>query len=124
MGNLKKFQFGIYMDSQKATIVGRNEETEAFEVIGNVKAPVTLPNSNENTANNDAKTNQSKFFKEIMSNMQNATDVYITGGGVAQEQFINHLSEVPQFKNTNTINDTQTDLSPNDLIEIANQKFK
>lgn len=124
MGNLKKFQFGLYMDSQKATIVGRNEETEAFEVIRNVKAPTTLPNSNENTGNNDAKTNQAKFFKEILSNMQNATDIYITGGGVAQEQFINQLSEIAQFKNTNTINDTQTDLSPNELVEITNQKFK
>lgn len=124
MGNLKKFQFGLYMDSQKATIVGRNEETEAFEVIRNVKAPTTLPNSNENTGNNDAKTNQAKFFKEILSNMQNATDIYITGGGVAQEQFINQLSEIAQFKNTNTINDTQTDLSPNELVEITSQKFK
>ena len=124
MGNLKKFQFGIYMDSQNATIVGRNEENDQFEVVTNVKAPVTLPNSNENTGNNDAKTNQSKFFKEILSNVQNATDIYVTGGGISQEQFINQLGDHPQFKNTRTINDTQTNLSDQELIEIANQKFK
>lgn len=124
MDNKRKFQFGVLMDSQHATIVGRNDETQEFEFITNVKAPTVLPNSNENTANNDAKTSQGKFFKDILSNMQNATDIYVTGGGVTQEQFINFLGETPQFKNTKTINDTLTNLSQDDLVSIMEDKFK
>ena len=56
--------------------------------------------------------------------MQNAKEIYVTGPGVAQEQFINYLADTPQFKATKTINDTETNLSEGDLVSLVTQKFK
>ena len=125
MANQKKFQFGVLLDTQNATVVGRaDEEVDTFSVLGKVAAPKTLPNSNENAANNEAKTNLGRFFKDILSLMQNAKEIYVTGPGVAQEQFINYLADTPQFKATKTINDTETNLSEGDLVSLVTQKFK
>lgn len=125
MANQKKIQFGVLLDTQNATIVGRaDEEQDEFSVLGKVAAPKTLPNSNENAANNEAKTNLGRFFKDLLALMQNAKEIYVTGPGVAQEQFINYLAETAQFKTTKTINDTQTNLSDTELIALVAKKFK
>src|SRR5215213_942367 len=95
-----KKQFGVWMDSHNATIVGR-EQVDAgnFVIMANTKNKGQGANSNENASNNSQKTLQHKFFKEIGSHMQNVDEVYVTGTGKEQEQFIHFLSETPQFKN-------------------------
>ena len=89
------------MDSHQATVVGRegSDDTD-FVVLGHAKNDGAGSNSNENKANNLDKTLLTKFFKEITSHMQNAEEVYVTGTGTAQEQFIKYLADTPQFKHT------------------------
>ena len=96
-----KRQFGVWLDSHNATVVGRDESGEGdFKVLGHAKNSGAGSNSNENKANNLDKTLMAKFFKDITSHMQNVDEVYVTGTGTAQEQFISYLSETPQYKNT------------------------
>src|SRR5687768_18231558 len=101
MSSKNKKQFGVWMDSQNATIVGReNSDTKDFSILAQVKNNGAGSNSNENASNNAEKTLQQKFFKEITSYMQNVEEVHVTGTGNAQEQFINYMADTPQFKNT------------------------
>ncbi len=64
-----------------------------------------------------------KFFKEITSYMQNAEEVHVTGTGTAQEQFIKHLAETPQFKNTVAKESTSKKMGDEKLIEYISEKF-
>ena len=66
---------------------------------------------------------QAKFFKEITSHMQNATDIHLTGTGTAQEQFIKYLADTPQFKNTKTAESTSNKMSDERLIEFISGKM-
>ena len=111
------------MDSQHATIVGREgSDDKDFVVLGHAKNEGVGSNSNENKANNLEKTVLAKFFKEITSYMQNAEEVYVTGTGTAQEQFIKYLSETPQFKNTATKESTSNKMDDAKLVtHIAGQ---
>jgi len=71
MSGKNKKQFGIWMDSHQATIIGReNINSGDFVVIANEINPVSGGNSNENAANNSERTMQDKFFKEITTHMQ------------------------------------------------------
>ena len=119
-----KKHFGIWMDNHQATVVG-NENTEGgdFIVIAHVKGENISPNSNEKNSNNQEKTLQVKFFKEIASHMVNATHVHVTGTGQAQEQFIHYLADTPQFKNSKTAESTSNKMSDEKLIEYVTTKF-
>jgi len=123
MSQKNKKQFGVWMDNHQATIVGQLNEAPAFSVLGHAKNAGAQSNSNEKTAQNDAKTLQAKFFKEITTYMQNAEEVHVTGTGTAQEQFINYLAETPQFKNTTTNESTSNKMSDEKLVEYMDGKF-
>ncbi|MEO6583100.1 MAG: hypothetical protein ABIO05_02180 [Ferruginibacter sp.] len=123
MSQKNKKQFGVWMDNHHATIVGQVNEASAFIVLGHAENAGAQSNSNEKNAQNDAKTLQVKFFKEITSHMQNAEEVHVTGTGTAQEQFIHYLAETPQFKNTATNESTSNKMSDEKLVEYMDGKF-
>jgi len=122
MSQKNKKQFGVWMDNHNATVVG-NTDASDFSVVGHAKNAGAQSNSNEKNAQNDAKTLQVKFFKEITALMQNAEEVHITGTGTAQEQFIHFLAETPQFKNTVTNESTSNKMSDEKLAEYISAKF-
>ena len=114
MSGKNKKQFGVWMDSHHATIVGRENVNDGdFIVLGSVKNDGPDRNSNENAFNNQEITLTHKFFKEIAAKMVNIDEVLVTGTGQIQEQFIKFLSETPQYKNAvskeSTLNKTSDD---------------
>lgn len=122
MINLK--QFGIWMDSHSATVVGsNNSENDNLVVLAQIQGESVPPNSNEKNENNHKKSVQAKFFKEITAVMQNATHLHVTGTGQVQEQFIHYLAETPQFKNTKTEESTSNKMSDENLIEYISNKL-
>jgi len=124
MSGKNKKQFGIWMDSHQATIIGReNINSGDFVVIANEINPVSGGNSNENAANNSERTMQDKFFKGITTHMQNAEELHVTGTGQVQEQFINYLATTPQFKNTVANQSTSNKMSEEKLVEFISAKF-
>jgi stalled ribosome rescue protein Dom34 len=119
-----KKQFGVWMDSQQAIIVGRTSaDAEAFAIIAHAENAGPRGNSNENAGNNAAKTLQQKFFKEITSHMLNVEEVHVTGTGDAQEQFIKYMAETPQFKNTIANESTSNKMAEGKLVEFITEKF-
>jgi hypothetical protein len=79
-------QFGVWMDTHYATIVGsENAETGTLVIVGHAKGEEVSPNSNEKHEHNQKKMLQAKFFKEITTHLQNATHLHITGTGQVQE---------------------------------------
>lgn len=119
-----KKQFGIWMDNHDATIIGHADPaTEEFSVLGHAHNPGADGNSNENAAQNQQKTLQNQYFKEITSHMQNAEEIHVTGTGTVQEQFIHYLAETAQFKNTVARECTSNKMSDERLIEFISGKF-
>lgn len=117
-------QFGIWMDTHHASIIGHADSTtEEFSVLGHASNPGADANSNENAAHNQEKMLQQKFFKEIATHMQNAEEVHVTGTGTAQEQFIHYLADTPQFKNTVARECTSNKMSDERLVEFISGKF-
>ncbi len=107
MSNRK--QFGIWMDSHQAIIVGKeNVDSGDFVILGH--------------ADDGGAESNSKFFKEITSLMQNAEEVHVTGTGDYQEEFINHLKATPQFKNVLAKESTSNKMSDEKLIEYISGK--
>ena len=124
MSNKNKKQFGVWMDSQHATIIGRDENNEGeFKVLGHEKNSGVPRNSSENTENNHEVTLRTKFFKEITSHMQNVDELHVTGTGIVQEQFINYLAETPQYKNVETSECTTNKMSDEDIVAHISNKF-
>ncbi|MDB5261348.1 MAG: hypothetical protein JWQ14_629 [Adhaeribacter sp.] len=124
MSGKNKKQFGVWMDSNHATIVGRElVDTGDFVVLGQAKNEGQGNNSNENAANNAEQALQQKFFKEITALMQNAEEVHITGTGISQEQFIRFMAETAQFKNTVANESTSNKMGDEKLIEYIAEKF-
>ncbi|MEY3895872.1 MAG: hypothetical protein RLZZ214_1392 [Verrucomicrobiota bacterium] len=124
MSEKNKKQFGVWMDTHHATIVGFAEAAAGeFSVLGHADNAGAAGNSNENTAHNQEKTLQNQFFKKITSFMQNAEQVHVTGTGTIQEQFIHYLAETPQFKNTVATECTSNKMSDERLVEFISDKF-
>ena len=122
MSNQK--QFGVWMDTHSATIVGKAiQDGGAIFVVGSVNGEKAPPNTSEKNSNHHEQSLRLKFFKEIASYMQNATNVHITGTGKSQEQFIHYLAETPQFKNTSTNESTSNKMSEEKLIEYMEEKL-
>ena len=71
----------------------------------------------EKTDKDAGKTLQQKFFKEISAHMQNVDEVYVTGTGKEQEQFIRFLSSTPQFKKAVSKESTSNKMSDEKLVE-------
>lgn len=124
MSENNKKQFGVWMDSHHATIVGKkNVDTGEFTVLGNVNNAVASKNSNENAANNQEIAMTQKFFKKIASHMPNVDDIHLTGTGQIQEQFIKFLADTPQYKNANTSESTSNKMSDESLTEYIQDYF-
>ena len=124
MSEKNKKQFGIWMDSQQATIVGREQDgTGDFMILAQEKNVGQGSNSSENAANNAEKTLQQKYFKEIAAHLQNVEEVHVTGTGQAQEQFISYLADTPQFKNALANHSTSNKMANEKLVEFIAEKF-
>ncbi|MDQ2721197.1 MAG: hypothetical protein M3Z26_15725 [Bacteroidota bacterium] len=124
MSQKNKKQFGVWMDSHYATIVGRVDENKTdFSVVGHAGNAGAEPNTSEKNEHNDEKTLQHKFFKEILAHMQNAEEVHLTGTGTSQEQFMHYMAETPQFKKTITRESTSNKMSDEKFIEYISTKF-
>lgn len=123
MSDKNKKQFGVWMDTHHAVIVGKNETSEDFVVIGEANNDGPGKNSNENAANHEEIALTHKFFKEIAEKMQNVDVVHLTGTGQIQEQFAKFLSNTPQYKNTITQNSTANKMSNEALIRYIENQF-
>ena len=124
MSQKNKKQFGVRMDTHHATVVGReNAETTDFTVIGNFENSGAQFNTSEKNAHNEEKTLQQKIFKEILTCMQNAEEVHLTGTGTSQEQLMHYMAETPQFKNTVTKESTSNKMSDENLALYIAAKF-
>lgn len=125
MAGKSKKQFGVWMDSKHAIVVGRAQvDAGEFVVLGHAKNEGQGSNSNENAANNAERTWQQKYFKEIAAYMQNVEEVHVTGTGTEQEQFIHFLANTPQFKNAVAKESTSNKMSDEKLIEYLAKEFE
>ncbi len=124
MSQKNKKQFGIWMDSHQAIIVGRAEGMGDFEILATEKNKGQGSNSSENAANNSERTLQQKYFKEILSHMQNVDELHVTGTGKEQEQLVAFLSQTSQYKNTVTKQSTSNKMSEEKLVEYIEDQFK
>lgn len=119
-----KKQFGVWMDNHHATVIGREDaDATEFIVLGHAENPGASGNSSENAAHNLEKTKLNQYFKAITSHMLNAEEVYVTGTGTVQEQFIHYLADTPQFKNTAAKECTSNRMSDERLVEFISGKF-
>ena len=124
MTQKNKKQFGVWMDTHHATVVGRaNADTEDFTVLAVAGNAGAEHNTSEKNQNNDERTLQHKFFKEILSHMQNAEEVHLTGTGTSQEQLMRYMADTPQFKNTVTQESTSNKMSDENLVAYISTKF-
>ena len=119
-----KKQFGVWMDSQHAIVVGREDiDSGEFVILAHAGTGGQDGNSNENAANNAEQASLQKMFKEVTSHMQNVDEIHVTGTGTAQEQFIKYLSQTPQFKNAVAKESTSKKMSDEKLLEFVAGQF-
>jgi stalled ribosome rescue protein Dom34 len=124
MTDKNKKQFGVWLDSQHAIVVGKKEnESEIFEILGHEKVVNHDNKGNESAANHSEITELNKFFKNITSHMQNVDEIHVTGTGTAQEQFMKYLGETPQYKNTVAKESTSNKMSDENLIKFITTQF-
>lgn len=124
MTQKNKKQFGVWMDTHQATVVGRaNSDKEDFTVFGTAANAGAEHNTSEKNEHNDERTLQHKFFKEILSHMQNAEEVHLTGTGTSQEQLMHYMADTPRFKNTITEQSTSNKMSDENLAAYISAKF-
>ncbi|WP_144892902.1 hypothetical protein [Flavobacterium tiangeerense] len=124
MSQNSKKQFGVWMDSHHATIVGReNVDSGDFLVLGHETVDGQGYNTSENAANNAERDQLRKLFKSITAHMQNVDELHVTGTGTAQEQFINYLSEIPQYKNVVATECTSNKMTDQSLVDHITAQF-
>ena len=124
MSEKGKKQFGVWMDTHHATIVGRESiDSGEFVVLGHEQEEGQGGNSSENAANNAERDSLHKLFKNITAHMQNVDELHVTGTGTAQEQFIKYLKETPQYKNVAATESTSNKMSDESLIEYVAAQF-
>jgi len=125
MSDKNKKEFGVWMDSHQATIVGKeNVESSEFVVLGHANNAGPEGNSNENAANNHEIILTQKFFKEIASLMPNVDAIHVSGTGQIQEQFIKFLAETPQYKNAVSTESTSNKMSDENFVAYVDKHFK
>lgn len=125
MSDKSKKQFGVWMDSHNATIVGREKvDSGDFVILGHETVDPQGYNTSENAANNAKRDLFRKLFKSITDHMQNVEELHVTGMGTVQEQFINYLKEIPQYKNVEAKDSTSNKMSDENLIEYVTSQFK
>ena len=122
MSNQKKF--GVWMDTQHATVVGSdNSEAGTLTILAHVAGEEVSSSPSEKNEHNQKQMLQAKFFKEIASHLTNATYLHATGTGQVQEQFMHYLADTPQFKNTKTEESTANKMSDERLLEFFTDKL-
>ena len=125
MSDKMKKQFGVWLNSHHAIIIGReNEQSSDFKVLAEEFSEQHAKKTNENIEHNTERGAQLKFFKNITSHMQNVEELHLTGTGVAQEQFMHFLAETPHYKKTATELSTSNEMSKERLVEFIAQKFE
>jgi stalled ribosome rescue protein Dom34 len=124
MSEKNKKQFGVWMDSHTATIVGKDtDDTGHFTIIGHVKNAGPDGHFSEKTNHNQEIALTHKFFKEIAATMPNIDEIHITGTGQIQEQFMKFLAETPQYKNALTTESTSNRMSDENLALFIMRYF-
>lgn len=124
MSEKNKKQFGIWMDSHHATIAGRaNIDNGEFIILDHVKNSGADNNSNENASNNQEIALTQKFFKEIVSKIPNIDEIYVTGTGQIQEQFIKFLADTPQYKNAVSGESTSNKMDDYQFLAFVTKHF-
>jgi hypothetical protein len=120
----KQKQFGVWMDTLHATVVG-NGSTEGgpMTVLAHINGEGVSESPGNKNENNQKTMLQAKFFKEITNHMQNATHLHATGTGQIQERFLHYLSKTPRFKHTKTEESTSNKMSDEKLLEFFAGKF-
>jgi hypothetical protein len=122
MSNQKKF--GVWMDTQHATVVGSdNSEAGTLTILAHLAGEEVSSSPSEKNEHNQKQMLQAKFFKEIATHIVNATYVHATGTGQVQEQFMHYLADTPQFKNTKTEESTANKMSDERLLEFFADKL-
>lgn len=125
MSHKNKKQFGVWLDSHNATIVGREDvDNGEFIILGHVKNNGPDKNSNENAAHNHEITLTQKFFKEIAIKMPNIDEIHITGTGQIQEQFVKFLADTAQYKEAKSSESTSNKMSDENLLVFFTNHFK
>lgn len=125
MTDNNKKQFGVWMDTQHATIIGKEDlDNGEFIVLGHVNNDGPDGHSNEKTSNNQEIALTQKFFKEITSIMPNIDEIHITGTGQIQEQFIHFLADTPQYKTVESTESTSNKMSDENLKVYITDYFK
>jgi stalled ribosome rescue protein Dom34 len=124
MNKKNKKQFGVWMDSHQASIVGRDDSDGGeFNIVAVVKNPGANANSNENASNNQEISLKQKYFKEITAKMVNIDEIHITGTGQIQEEFIKFLAESPQYKNVASSESTTNKMKDDQLVAHFTKHF-
>ena len=124
MSKKNKKQYGVWMDSHQATIVGRDDsDSGEFGIVAVVKNPGTNSNSNENAANNQEITLKQKYFKAITASIVNLDEIHVTGTGQVQEEFIKFLAESPQYKNVVSSESTTNKMKDDQLVAHFTKHF-
>jgi hypothetical protein len=119
-----KKQFGVWMDTQHAIIVGRaNADSPDFSVIGLAGNAGAEHNTSEKNKHHDEITLRHRFFKEILFYLRNAEEVHLTGTGTSQEQLIHFMADTPQYKDTVTKESTSNKMSDDMLTAYISAKF-
>ncbi|MBL7767286.1 MAG: hypothetical protein JNJ58_14395 [Chitinophagaceae bacterium] len=124
MSEKQRKQFGVWMDTHHATIVGRKaDETREFFVLGHIENPGADNNSNEQAAQKQEMGLTHKFFKEIAHLMPNIEEIHVTGTGKIQEEFIHYLAATAQYKNADTSDSTSNKMSDAALTAYFTKYF-
>lgn len=124
MSGKNKKQFGVWMDTHHATIVGREHIDHGdFKVLGHVNNDGAESNSSENAANHQEMALTHKFFKQIAAIMVNVDELHLTGTGKIQEEFRNFLAETPQYKHTVTTDSTSNKVADEHLVALITNHF-
>ncbi len=124
MNNKRKKQFGVWMDTHHAVIVGRADGNGVeFSVLGTAGEVGDIQVMPERKQYPDASVLQDRFFKEILFYMRNAEEVHLTGTGKWQKEFIAYMSNSPQCKDTATAVSISAKMNDDELAEYIETQF-
>lgn len=120
-----KKQFGVWMDTRHATIIGR-EHVDAgdFVVLGHVKNAGPDHNSSEKAAHHQEVALTHTFFTEITARMPNVDEIHVTGTGQIQEQFIHFLANTPHYKHAVASKSTSNKMDDVQLLAFMSKHFR
>lgn len=124
MSGKNKRQYGVWMDTRHATIVGRaNIEDGNFVVLAHVENAGADTHLSEKTTHHQEISLTQKFFKEIAAKMPNIDEIHLTGTGQIQEEFIKFLADTPQYKNAVSGESTSNKMSDENLVAFIAKYF-